>query len=653
MSAKTAIAVLLCLGISLAAYGQSAPARDTARVRYPPDLENILEQVTLDAEDSQLIDLLTQLQENPLDINRAGLEELQQIPGINSILAFNIVAHRSKVPFSDLDDLLLVDGMTSDLLFRIRPFVRVADPGAETAGPLLAHVQLRTRATEDLERRRGFEDGTFQGSPLKLYNRLTASFAIGEVKQERSDVRRDLAEATTVELGIVTEKDAGERKIADYIAGYASATIPSISTRFIVGDFSMESAEGLVFWRSAGLSKGTEVIANVRKNGAGVRPYLSTNENWYFRGLGTEVSLDWVNVTLLYSNKPMHGTKDDEGVITTLDNSGLFRTESELGRRNQTRERLLGGRLSTTPLEGMKVGLTGYQARFADAVELSSVSRLLARTASVVGWDFSYTQRWFNVFAELVRGNYSRTAGVAGILLKPHETAAVSCAVRSFPERFVSLHSNVFGESGGAASNESGAYFGLALRPTPGFSLSMYYDQFRFPWKTSSSLFPSAGHDFLAFSEIKLSSKLSLQLQFKEKRKDDPGITTDALGREVKVDEARTQRNYRATIELVSSRTFRLRSRVELVSARYSDSRPQQKGALVFQDVRFFPLPGFLVDARVVAFQTDSYDSRVYEFESDHLGTFYNPSLYGKGLRWYILARIEISPYFDLSVKYS
>ncbi|MBM4161725.1 MAG: hypothetical protein FJ217_11595 [Ignavibacteria bacterium] len=653
MLARIAAAVFLCVGFLSGAHGQTAPARDTARVRYPPDLENVLEQVTLDAEDSQLIDLLARLQEDPLDVNSASVEELQQVPGISSILAFNIVAHRSKTRFNDLDDLLLVGGMTSDLLLRVRPFVRVGGLGTRIAGPVLTRVHLRTRASEDLERRRGFEDGTFQGSPLKLYSRLTAGFVIGDIKRKRPNAPGGLGEASSVDLGIVTEKDAGERKMTDFIAGYVAATIPSISTRFILGDFAMESAEGLVFWRSAGLSKSTEVIASVRKNGVGIRPYLSTNENWYFRGMAAEASMDWVNVTLMYSDKPMHGTRNDEGVITNFDNSGLFRTASELSRRNQTRERLFGGRLSATPVDGMKVGMTGYQARFTDAVELSSVSRLLGRTAAVVGWDVSYTQRWFNIFAELARDHDNSTAGVAGILLKPHETAAVSCAVRSFPERYVSLHSNVFGESGGVARNESGAYIGLALRPISGFSLSLYYDQFRFPWKSSSSLFPAAGHDVLAFSEMRLSARLSLQLQYKEKRKNDLGVSTDALGREMRVDEVRTQRNYRATVELVSSRAFRWRSRVELVSASYSDSRPRQKGALVFQDIRFFPLPRFLIDARVIAFQTDSYDSRVYEFESELSGTLYNPALYGRGLRWYLLARLEVTPAVDLSVKYS
>jgi hypothetical protein len=73
----------------------------------------------------------------------------------------------------------------------------------------------------------------------------------------------------------------------------------------------------------------------------------------------------------------------------------------------------------------------------------------------------------------------------------------------------------------------------------------------------------------------------------------------------------------------------------------------------VFQDVRVLPLDRLRIDARVIAFHTDSYDSRLYEYESELSGTLSNPALFGKGLRWYILARYEVSPAVDIWLKYS
>jgi hypothetical protein len=74
---------------------------------------------------------------------------------------------------------------------------------------------------------------------------------------------------------------------------------------------------------------------------------------------------------------------------------------------------------------------------------------------------------------------------------------------------------------------------------------------------------------------------------------------------------------------------------------------------LVYQDVQMYPLPSLRVDVRVMVFETDSFDSRLYEFEGDVRGTFSNPALFGKGIRWYLLARYELDARIDLWVKYA
>jgi hypothetical protein len=59
------------------------------------------------------------------------------------------------------------------------------------------------------------------------------------------------------------------------------------------------------------------------------------------------------------------------------------------------------------------------------------------------------------------------------------------------------------------------------------------------------------------------------------------------------------------------------------------------------------------IDARLAFFDTDSYDSRVYEFESEVRGTVSNPALYGRGRRWYVVVRYSLLGGLDISAKYS
>jgi comEA protein len=61
-----------------------------------------------------------------LDINRIGTLELQQLPGIGPALAARILEYREENgPFTQVEDLLRVNGIGEKTLERIRPYICV------------------------------------------------------------------------------------------------------------------------------------------------------------------------------------------------------------------------------------------------------------------------------------------------------------------------------------------------------------------------------------------------------------------------------------------------------------------------------------------------------------------------------------------------
>ena len=70
-----------------------------------------------------------------VDLNRAGLAELDALPGIGPVLAGRILQHRNEHgPFREPEDLLAVPGIGPRLYERLRPRIRVG-PGAPATAP--------------------------------------------------------------------------------------------------------------------------------------------------------------------------------------------------------------------------------------------------------------------------------------------------------------------------------------------------------------------------------------------------------------------------------------------------------------------------------------------------------------------------------------
>lgn len=69
----------------------------------------------------------------PLDINRAGVEELKLLPGIGPKKAEAIVAERQKRPFRSVDDLRRVPGIGPKTLANLRPYVMVGEEKLQVA----------------------------------------------------------------------------------------------------------------------------------------------------------------------------------------------------------------------------------------------------------------------------------------------------------------------------------------------------------------------------------------------------------------------------------------------------------------------------------------------------------------------------------------
>ena len=616
--------------------GQTNP--DTLEDRVEEVLESILENSTRDVEDSQYAETLIEMSKTPIDVNSATLSDLRQIPGVDLMLAQNIVSYREQHSFNSMDDLLLVKGMDRELFLQIRGFLVVETLTDVLDMPKPLSVRLTERVIRRLHDQQGFFDGAYAGNPYKIYNKIATRYAPDP--------------SFYVQAGGLTEKDPGEKDVTDFASGFICVATKSNSMRCILGDYVIEAGQGLVLWRSAGTTKGSEVIASIAKNPRGLQPYGSSDENGYFRGVAVQASLSRFNVIAFISRKSINANLDEEGSISSFDLSGLSRTHSEIQTKSSSGERLIGVNAEARIVGELRMGVRGYTTRFDNPVALSTMNGFHGQRAAIGSGDFSFVSNRFGSFGEVAMDHARAIAAIGGFVVKPVPPLDVALVAHSYTQRFVSLHGFGFGEAGDQLQNGKGVYTSARLDLCAWLSISTYYDQFASVGASTLSLLPTYGNEFLSTVELQPNDKFSLQFQLKHKDQADEQNVLDAFSRTNSVLGRRSQANYRLSFEWCPSSFLRWRSRIEQVIVRYSPAATAASGVLLYQDIRLRPKARISVDGRVIVFGTDSYDSRIYEYESELRGTFANPALYGKGIRVYALARYEMG-IFEISVKYS
>ncbi len=66
----------------------------------------------------------------PVDVNKAGIEELMSVPGIGKVMAQRIIDFRKEHgPFSRVEDLLKVKGIGEKSLEKLKPYIKVGKQG--------------------------------------------------------------------------------------------------------------------------------------------------------------------------------------------------------------------------------------------------------------------------------------------------------------------------------------------------------------------------------------------------------------------------------------------------------------------------------------------------------------------------------------------
>lgn len=634
---KTNPVILLFLFFSATA-ADSFAQTDSSYLTTEEILEDILQEPTGEFDDSDLFDKVEQLLLNPINLNTAPVDELAQIPEVDASSAKLIVDHRSKYgKFFSLSELNSVENLDRNLIKKITPFLFVdkkdilsgQEPYESENFFSQTNILLRSRYINRLQTEDGFNSNKYVGTKPRIYNRLL-------VKYENN-----------VQAGILTEKDPGESPINEFSTYHISFSDLGMIHKAVLADYLLEFGQGLTLWSPYAFSKGSDAIYPVKRTDRIIVPYTSSSENNFFRGAAASVGFENFILSGFYSNNFFDANIDTiTGEITSTPEDGLHRTVNENNRRKSANEKLLGGRIDYLTGDMLNIGLIYYHSKISNPFQPSNVYDISGDNFNFTAMAYSFTYNRFNLSGEFSYNGISvASINILQLLISNNFTFITS--FRNYPRNFYSIHGFGFGERSGATNNETGIYTGFKWRTQFGL-INFYYDQFKFPYATFSNPNPSDGNEYLVDFLTKPVQKFELRLRYKYEYKDVTEVS-DNFRQIVK----RLRQAIRTEIVYSISNKIRLKGRFEYNSYKIDLTGSDEKGFLIFQDIRYTPENNFNLYGRIIFFKTDSFNSAVYEYENNLTGVLTNLAMFGEGIRWYIMIRYRPVKIFTLSVKYS
>ena len=650
---KQVFSLVLLLLFSLPTFGQD-------RTPIPLDIQQLMERLFPVQEEEvdyeALYELLTELYQNPLDINRVSGEELAGTYLLSPPQIQAFLDHRSQSgKFLSLYELQSLPHWDSATLDIVLPFLTLE---TEKSSPKSFLERLRSeensyllfRHRRTLELRRGYQnDSTVNPSSRYLgdQNDLFLRFRIQHAKD--------------FSIGFLLEKDAGEALIWDPKTSRYGFNFASFHhTRYnlgkwktlSLGDFQASFGQGLVFGAGFSLGKGAETVPTVRRSTLGILPYTASLESGFFRGIGITRQLGSWQSTLLFSSIGKDGrlgTQPDSvgnsiQEITSLSQTGLHRSQSELSTKNQLRETNLGTNIQYQARSGKwSAGINALHTQLSipwiRTPNRYNQFEFSGRSNTVGSGYFNVSWKNFSFFGESARSSSQGQGTVVGFVSSLSKTVDFSLLWRRYDRHFHSFYATAFAE-GTRPINEQGTYLGIQIKPSSKVKLNAYVDFFRFPWLKFRVYAPSQGQEWLVRLSYQPEKILHASIQMKQERKMRNAATEEATAPNYTLVPI-LKNQVQANLELGVSPEFSFQSRILWNQVILDQANTQ--GWMLLQDISF-KREKWKLTARMALFDTETFDNRLYAYEHNALGAFAIPAFSGKGSRQYLLVQYRMHP---------
>lgn len=611
-------------------------------------LEHIAENLTEDADISELTERLSAFRNRPINLNKTHPEELKSLGLLSPIQIGNFFRYISKNKLIDVLELQAIPSFDIETINGILPFVTLSDfQHYDNLNPKKlinnSNHDLTIRYTSLLQQQKGFKNlpgSRYLGSPEKLLLKYRYNFQ------------------NLISASLVMEKDAGEhifnrKGVTDHLSANISFVKLGRFKKAIIGDYSMQFGQGLTLWSGFAYGKGPDVTS-VAARDIGLKAYTSANESAFFRGIASSIELGkniYVSpfISIRKLDASLKADTDGKFTLSNINISGLHRTQTELKNQKSLEQRVYGGVVQYSS-DNLSVGIIGYQSyyqhEFITGPQQYNKYSFVGNKLKNTGIHYNYTFQNVYLYGELAHSIGSGYAIINGAMASLSAKLSTVMLYRNYSKDYHNFFSKAIGE-GSETNNEQGLYAGFNYSFSRNLIWSMYGDYFMFPWLKYRINSPSKGHEILSRLSYTVGKTFKAAIRFKTEQKQQNSDASSTQKKLVNV----TKQNYRLEWHWKINQKFNFQQRSEIIYYQ-KDIIVKQTGYMIYQDFDYTPLSSKIsANFRFAFFNTPSYDSRIYAYENDVLHGAGSAAYAGKGIRTFVNTRYKILKNIDIWTK--
>ncbi len=586
---------------------------------------------------STYIEKLYELVENPVKLNSAGKEEISRLFFLSDFQVKALADYSHSLGrIISVYELANIPGFDKGTVEMMLPFITLDSKMIINSDS----AQWRNTLITNLFIRSGNKDTASYGSGLRLLTKY--KFTVGSFSG-----------------GLTAEKDPGEKLLTgniplpDFYSAYIAYNGSGLIRRLILGDYSARFGQGTNINTGirTGLSLTSPGYMSARDE---IKPYSSSDENNFFRGMAAELSYQNLGLTFFYSKNYLDATislspGSAEAYIENFYLAGVHNTPSLALKKDAVSELAYGINLSYN-FKNVRIGLTWSGNRFSLPVKQTGnnpadIFDFTGDRSNLYTISYNGIIKRILLYGEFSSNENKKYALVQGLSFRPSDRLSLNFLLRNYNAGYMSFHGKGPG-SISTAGSEQGILGNFTFEAARHLFISGGCDIRNFSWLKYRCSSPSSA----VRRELRVcflpTEKLTIDASYNYRSSmvDEPAANRIPVLKEI------ITRSLRGSVRYSLYENLTLGTRIDYKVVDQSGN----KGLLILEDInfRFRSIP-VSIWLRYCIFSTDDYESRLYTWENDMLYSFSIPALYGKGNRMYLMTGWKMTDKAELRFKYA